>query len=284
MMKARELLEESRSHIGHEADWIVCDALGGRSLRRSELSFRLDEELQPDLVARTRAQVRRRLAGEPLQYILGVQSFLGHEYRVGPQVLVPRPETEFVISESLSLLKELDPRLGFEVGLGSGVLSIELLRALPHLRMHATEVSLEAQQIAKQNALLHLGECWRERLEIITPTDALEVGRAFQGRADFLISNPPYLKEGDEISPEVLRYEPRQALIPENGDPLYFYRSIAESASRLLHPRGMAVLEIAHERADAIIQLLQAAFEHVECRNDLTSRPRLLIAQGVRHG
>lgn len=284
MMKARELLEESRARIGHEADWILCHALGDAGLRRSELGLRLDEELAQEAIAEARAQVRRRLAGEPLQYILGTQSFLGNEYRVGPGVLVPRPETEFVWTESFRVLNTLHPCLGFEVGLGSGVLSIEFLRAFPSLKMHATEFLEEARSIAAANAEAHLGSGWGERLRILTPADALDVCGAFDGRADFLISNPPYLDESDEISSEVLRHEPRAALIPANGDPLYFYRAFAESAPRLLSPGGALFLEIAHERADEISLLFRAAFDRVECRSDLTGRPRLLIAQGVRHG
>ena len=284
MMKARELLEESRASVGQEADWILCHAMGSIPLRRSELGLRLDEEVASDLIVRTRAQVQRRVAGEPLQYILGTQSFLGHEYRVGPGVLVPRPETEFVLTESVRVLKGMRPQLGFEVGLGSGVLSIELLREFPDLRMQATEFLPAARGICEENAAVHLGLAWRSRLLILEPRDALDVCGAFEARADFLISNPPYLMEGDEISADVLRHEPRAALIPENGDPLHFYRAFAENAPRLLNPGGAMFLEIAHERADEIAQLFLDSFGHVECLSDFTGRPRLLIAQGVRHG
>jgi release factor glutamine methyltransferase len=284
MMKARELLEESRASVGHEADWILCHALGSMPLRRSELGLRLDEEVASGVIALTRAQVQRRVSGEPLQYILGTQSFLGHEYRVGPGVLVPRPETEFVWTESVRVLKGMRPQLGYEVGLGSGVLSIELLREFPELRMEATEFLPQARAICEENAATHLGPDGRSRLRVFEPRDALDVCGAFTGRADFLISNPPYLEESDEISTEVLRHEPRAALIPANGDPLHFYRAFAENAPRLLNPRGAMFLEIAHERADEIAQLFLDRFGHVECLSDLTGRPRLLIAQGVRNG
>jgi release factor glutamine methyltransferase len=187
---------------------------------------------------------------------------------VGPEVLIPRPETEALVALAISELSE--PRLGLEVGVGSGAISIELLAKFPALRMVATELTEQAAACARANAA-----------KILADPSRLEIRMAQQGQvleplsglaADFLISNPPYLAERSELDEEVLRHEPHTALFAPEGDPLYFYRKIAETKV----PRTF--LELPHERADAIRELLISHGWKAELHPDLTGRNRILRA------
>lgn len=200
---------------------------------------------------------------------------------MNPSVLIPRPETEILVTQTIAVLKEQDqpPTLGLEIGVGSGVISIELLSQFPQLRMRASELMPEAKKVAEKNAERILGERESKRLEIVLTGDPREVVEPFQGvRADFLVSNPPYLvSTSEEVDDEVLLHEPHVALFPPGEDPLFFYRVLAERASDLLVPQGYLFLEVPHERSSEIQDLFKK--EECEIRLDLTQRERVLIVR-----
>ncbi len=233
------------------------------------------------------ARAERCLQGEPIQYVLGQAAFLDHSYEVTPQVLLPRPETEVLWEVAVSsLAQESGRRLrGIEVGLGSGILSIELLHRFAGCEMWASELSLGAQAVALRNARRLLGP--QEpggRLQVLTPLDEHAVLRGVfpEGlQADFLISNPPYLvrRAGSaETTPQVSEWEPAVALFSPDEDDVFFYRKLAEEASGMLRPGAWVFLEVPHERAEQIRTLWDQLEEvhSVELLNDLTGRPRVL--------
>jgi len=221
----------------------------------------------------------------PVQHLTRESHFYGRSFEVGPEALIPRPETEILVHEVLRELKTGDDRTlrGAEVGLGSGVISLTLLAELgPKLQMVATEVEEGASELAKRNAQ-RLGVS--SRLEGVLVADSPRARAQAQvleplvgyGPFDFLVSNPPYLVAGsDEAQVEVVRSEPHRALFAPPGDPLYFYREIASGAVNLLRPKGMIALEIPHERSQEIEQLFRA--ERVTIRQDLSGRDRVLVA------
>jgi release factor glutamine methyltransferase len=226
----------------------------------------------------------QRASGMPLQYLTQCQGFYDHDYVVRPGVLIPRPETEQLLEQAIARVQErFSSGLGWEIGLGSGVLSIELLAFFPQLRMQASECSETAFFCAQENAQRILGKDAR-RLEFLRARGRREVWEPFEGKkADFLISNPPYLDRScqeQEVEPQVLLYEPEEALFPE-GDCLFFYRSIAKRVWEFLHPDGMIFLEIPHERAEEIAVL----FGHWKTQifYDLNQRPRVLVVE-LSHG
>jgi release factor glutamine methyltransferase len=221
----------------------------------------------------------KRVDGVPIQYILGYQTFLYHEYFVDENVLIPRPETESLVYEIVQTFKRSveQPTEGFELGLGSGCISIELLKIFPTLNMTATEVSVKAIEVAKKNREKILGS--DERLKIV-PVGSEEV---FPGsfktsalnRFDFMVSNPPYLGDKSEMDDDVWDNEPHAALLAPADDALYYYRHMIEESFSYLKPNGVLFFEIPHERSGELYRL-GAAWGKTEIIPDLAGRDRIL--------
>lgn len=286
-----------KGSVTPESERIVQAAFAaetGRELPRLDLYMEAVREMPGEVSDRALRYARERAAGTPLQHVTGVQFFFSNEYPVGPDVLVPRPETELLVSTAIERLKRDlpdEPILGLEVGLGSGAIAIELLAHYPGLTMIGTELTREARKRCRENAHRILGPGER-RLEILKPRHADDVVEALEHalekdgrRADFLISNPPYLHPEDEIDDEVVRHEPREALFAPVDRPLHFYEEVASKASGLLRPGGWVFMELSSERAAETGR----AFEHeewpVEILPDLAGRDRILVARnGERYG
>src|SRR6202020_2947811 len=148
----------------------------------------------------------RRLASEPVQYITGVQEFFGLPFEVSPAVLIPRPETEHLVEAVLERFgRESSPRI-VDVGTGSGAIAVALAHAISRSRVTAVDLSSEALEFAQRNAERH-GVL--ERLTLLQ-SDLLESVNAVD--FDVVVSNPPYIAEGEVWEPQVFNYEPRSAL------------------------------------------------------------------------
>jgi release factor glutamine methyltransferase len=178
--------------------------------------------------------------------------------------------------------------LGIEIGIGSGVISVELLAEFPKLTMIASEFSQIAQSCARENAARILGGDAKieHRLKLLTPKNSLEVFEPFssslaQERSDFLITNPPYLvaTSDEEVDLEVKDHEPHLALFSPPQDSVYFYRKLAEGAVHFLKPSGYLFAELPHERSNVIVDLFNEYNWETEIRLDLTGRERVLIAR-----
>lgn len=278
----------ARQGLTSEAEQIVIHCFRsemGHWLKRVDLYTRRNDPISEALLQAILRLANQRAEGIPLQHLFGYQHFLDHEYFVGPEVLVPRPETEVLVSAALEILKKSarSPEVGLEIGLGSGVISIELLKHFPALKMFASEQSIPAIEVAKKNCASILGE--DRRLEIIPVKHPLDVCEPFQEKvaqnsADFLISNPPYLGSTDEVDEDVARHEPHQALFAPASDVLHFYRLIVEQVRYYLKPQGRVLLELPHERASLIQDLFdQGEVWDTELIFDLNQRQRVLSAK-----
>lgn len=277
-----------------EAEQIVLAALERerqKELKRSDLISASNETPSEETAMMIFALALERKRGMPLQYAVGFQHFLDHRYAIRPGVLIPRPETEILVTEAIARLKqeglgskESAPSRGLELGIGSGIITIELLSAFSALQMTASDVSTVALTQARENAEAILGKPEVKkrfslkkspgRKEFLTP-EILGLP-AF----DFLISNPPYLAEVSEVSEDVLETEPAEALFSPTEDPLYCYKEISEKAPQILRPRSFVFLEIAHERAESTLALFSKPhWVEAELVNDLNARPRVLIAR-----
>lgn len=272
----------------HEAEAIVRHCLQDYkhpSDTRLEFYSCMKLEIPNSVADNIVSMAHKRASGIPLQYLTGVQTFLNHEYSVGTGVLIPRPETEVLVTQAIKILSQNskfqsgENGIGIEIGIGSGILSIELLSRFSSLKMLASDVSEAALTLAKQNALKILGPECSERLELLRADGATDPFRIFEGRsADFIISNPPYLTSDDSIEEEVLTHEPATALFAPNGDPLYFYREIAQKGQAYLKEGGFVFLELPHERSEDIFDLFNRGPWRAEIFPDLTGRPRVLVA------
>jgi release factor glutamine methyltransferase len=281
-----------RGTIETESEQMVIGAFRkasgrGRTFGRNDLYVRVMDVFPKEAGELLVVMANRRAHGEPLQYLLGYQYFLNHEYEVTPAVLIPRPETEILVYEVTQTLKRIfeQPKLGIEIGVGSGCISIELLKLFPTLTMIGTESSPGAADVARRNAEKILGPDYAARFDLRLVRDPKEVFEPLEdapwlrgGRADFIVSNPPYLLDATEVDAEVLNHEPKLALFAPAGDPLYFYRKILEGAEAFLKPSGYVFFECPHERIDRIGTLFGPDWK-VEGFRDLNERPRVLRAE-----
>jgi release factor glutamine methyltransferase len=284
----------ARGSIETEAEQLVIGAFRratgrGRTFGRDDLYVRVMETYPREAGETLVVMASRRAGGEPLQYLLGYQYFLNHEYEVDASVLIPRPETEILVYEVMQTFKRRieQPTLGIEIGVGSGCVSIELLKMFPGLRIIGSELSEAAMAIAGKNARKILGDGFESRFEILRTADRDQVFEPFSHpavrllprntRADFIVSNPPYLA-ANEADADVSNYEPRDALFAPAGDPLYFYRRIVDGAEAFLKPHGSIFFECAHERIEAIAKLFSKDWT-VTLFRDLTGRPRVIQAE-----
>jgi|GEM_PF-467887 len=281
-----------RGSIDNEAEQLVIGAFRkasgrGRTFGRNDLYVRVMDPFPKEAGEFLVVMANRRAHGEPLQYLVGYQYFLNHEYDVDSSVLIPRPETEILVYETTQTLKRQfeQPKLGIEIGVGSGCVSIELLKLFPALLMIGTEVSPAAAGVALKNAEKILGEKHEERFNIRIASGGTDVYEPLEeatwlknGRADFIVSNPPYLAGPEEADADVANHEPKAALFAPEGDPLYFYRKILEGAEAFLKPSGYVFFECPHERIDRIGALFGPDWK-VEGYRDLNDRPRVLRAE-----
>lgn len=222
-----------------------------------------DEVITPDRVQAYRQAESRRLAGEPMAYILGVREFMGHDFMVSPAVLIPRPETELLVETAVGILQGRDNALALDLGTGSGAISVSIALACPQAKVLATDLSLEALQVARNNAQalganveFHQGSWYQ----------ALPPGKVF----DLIVSNPPYIPMGDpHLVQGDLRFEPAMALC-DNHDGLDAYREIVAGAPAHLKPGGSLYVEHGWDQSGPVCELLrQAGFHKVHSLPDL---------------
>jgi release factor glutamine methyltransferase len=206
--------------------------------------------------------LHQRIAGKPTQQITGKQEFYGREFRVTPDVLIPRPETEHLIEAALEL-----PALGriVDVGTGSGCIAATLATAIPGAQVFATDISRAALNVAKQNAPeIPFVEC--------------DLVSAFPDASfDLVVSNPPYVALGAHLQREVREHEPALALYG-GADGLDVYRRLIPEAARVLLPGGWLLLEIGFTQGDAVSAML-ASWNEVQVQRDLAGLPRVVMAR-----
>lgn len=220
-------------------------------------------------VARFHELEARRLAGEPMAYILGRREFMGHDFLVSPAVLIPRPETEQLVETALEHLQGRTLPAVLDLGTGSGAIAISIALAHPDAQVAATDLSADALDVAQQNAR-RLGA----QVEFLRGSwyDALAEGREF----DVIVSNPPYIAACDpHLVSGDLRFEPASALT-DGGDGLAALRAIVEGAGQRLKPRGALYMEHGWDQAEAVRHLLESAgFTQVSSRRDLAGIERI---------
>lgn len=253
------------------AHTLACD--------RVRLYMDFDRPLRADELGSYRALIQRRLSGEPLAYLVGEQEFWSLPFRVGPEVLIPRRDSETVIEVVLDQITDRAAPLRIaDLCTGSGVLAITLARELGQAQVVATDISEAAARIARDNAERN-GVA--DRVEV--RAGDLHAPLAGETPFDVLVSNPPYVRSADipGLAREV-RCEPRLAL--DGGpDGLMFYARIVAAAPALLVPGGLLVFEHGFDQDHAVRQLIDAtgAFEPSATRHDLGGQPRVTHARRV---
>lgn len=254
---------------------------GALNCRRIELYTAFEEVPGEEPRAAFRDLVRRRAEGTPVAYLVGRREFYSLSFRVGPGVLIPRPETELLVVALLDLAKGRPngaPLAIADLGTGSGILAVCAAKHLPGARITATDISPAALEIAAANAAEH-GVA--ERIELVQ-SDLLS-GVAPHERFDFILSNPPYVStaELEKLPREVRDYEPREALVAGPRGTEVIERLVPQAAERL-NPGGHLLVEISPMIHDAVRALLAAdpRWEPGPTIKDLARLPR--VAQAKR--
>lgn len=252
----------------HEARWLLAHFL---AIPKSELPLRREQEVPPEVEAEIRAAVARRLAGEPLQYITGLQPFWDFELIVTPDVLIPRWDSEAVLEQTLTLLPRGKAAKVCDMCTGSGAYALVLQSERPEITVAACDCSEAALAVARRNAAKY-GLTIDFRCGDLF--GALQEGEKF----DLIVSNPPYVKDG-EILPADVRREPALALFG-GADGLDFYRRLVKEAGQYLSPGGFLLLEIGAEQKDAVCGLLRRqGFSQMTAGRDLAGRDRWVQGQ-----
>jgi len=209
----------------------------------------------PDFSTVYDALIDRRTAREPMAYILGVQEFWGLAFEVGPAVLIPRPETEVLVEAALSRIPEAGAFDVADVGTGSGCVAIAIARDRPRARLVAADIARDALETAAANARRH-GVA--DRITFACG-DLLALPSLAPRTFDLIVSNPPYVAEGDRstLQPEVRDYEPAAALFAGRDGLSIIRRLVAQSVARL-KPGGYLLFEIGQGQDDAVRELISA--------------------------
>jgi len=243
---------------------------------RAALLARWKERLHENEAARYTELLDRRHAGEPIQYITGEAGFYELSFRVTPDVLIPRPETEHLVEKVVELAPLFSKPRIVDVGTGSGAIAISLAHALPLAQVTATDLSHAALEVAKENAIRN---GLADRIRFLQGDLLAPVAREC---FDVVASNPPYVPAVDRASlaVEVRDYEPGLALFADTDGMSVFRRLIPQAADALLKG-GYVVLEIGHGQQPAVGDLLSASgFEKIQFISDLQGIPR--VAMGRR--
>lgn len=220
--------------------------------------------------------VERRKNGEPVAYIVGEREFFGLTFKVTPAVLIPRPETELLVEQALERLSEHRPARVLDLGTGSGAIAITIAKHRPLAHVTAVDVSKAALEIASENAQWLLGE----RTSCVEFLHSDWFSAVSNEPFDLIISNPPYVAEGDaHLAQGDLRFEPQQALAAGPRG-LSALANIARNAAPRLAPGGWLLLEHGYDQRVACSELLIAAgFAHVATHQDLAGIDRVTLGQ-----
>ena len=256
-----------------DAEWLLAAALG---VDRLQLYLKYDRPLRSEEREAFKPLLRRRAGREPLQYIIGRTGFRELELKTDPRVLIPRPETEVLAQEVLDWASAGAESV-WDMGTGAGAVALSLATEGTWTRVVATDVSPEALSVAADNAERYdLGGHVEFREGSLF--EPLEEGERF----DVIVSNPPYIAEGEkgELQPEVRDWEPPEALFA-GEDGLDVIRQLVAGAPKHLLSGGLLALECGLGQAEGIAADVQAtgAFGAVRIRADLTGRPRFVTAE-----
>ncbi len=270
-------------HPRLSAEWLLAAVTG---LSRVELYTNFDRPLQPGELDEMHAAIERRAAGEPLQYVTGEMPFRHIVLRCERGVLIPRPETEILVDVALEGVDRAAAEGGarvLEVGTGTGCVALSIASERPGTLVTATDLSPRAVELASRN---------RDALGLEDVVDVVECDLAagvdpeLMGSFAVLVSNPPYIPTrvlAEEVPAEVRDFEPELAL-DGGADGLDVFRRLLDLAPVALAPGGTLAVELFEGALDAAADLVRArdGWETVEVREDLTHRPRVLVA--VREG
>ncbi len=269
-------------HAGVDSPRLTAELLLAHALgcRRLDLYLKFDQPLEQKERLAFGAMYKRRIAREPLQYIVAEQDFCGLTIGLDAHVLIPRPETEELVEQTVAraaLFPNASSLRILDIGTGSGCIALALAARLAGSAVEGIDIAPEAVALAMRNAA---------RNGVTNATfrvgDILRDG-AIEGTFDIIVSNPPYVPrdEWEKLDPEVRDHEPRHA-VTDGADGLTFYRRIAEIGPAHLAPHGCIAVEIGYGQATAVRAMFEARGMTVEIADDLAGVARMVFATCAR--
>ncbi len=220
--------------------------------------------------------VKNLINHKPIQYIIGRTNFLGFDFIVNPSVLIPRPETEELVQFILEVIKGKDRVINIlDIGTGSGCIAIALKKLHINSKVSAIDFSLDAFEVAKENAINNDAEIDFFQSDILDSKS----WKSF-GKYDIIVSNPPYVRESEKtmMKQNVLDFEPKEALFVADENPLIFYEKISEFAKSHLNKNGLLFFEINEELSIPVIELLnKKGFKEIIIRKDINLKERMIM-------
>jgi len=276
ILDASSRLESEIKDATRNAEYLALHVL--QLWNRTEMRKFLGTTLTPEEEATYHELVSRRLKQEPLQHITGETEFFGMRFFTSPAALIPRPDTEILVEETLKIAavyskKEL--RI-LDIGTGSGIIALVLGSKLPIAKSMGIDISAEALQLAEKNKeRLGISNVTFKQVDIFDET----IENIFSEKIDIIVSNPPYIAAEDvgTLDVEVRNYDPRIALTDE-FDGLRFYRRIAEIAPKILDPDSRILVEIGFDMAEKVRKIFSdKGFTVLDVVKDLQGIDRVMI-------
>ncbi len=251
------------------ADWLLEDISG---MSRTQIVMNLNQNV-PDNILDAYLNSRERMyEGEPVQYIAGFGEFYGRKFKVNQHVLIPRPETEELVYQTLQMIQN-EQVVVCDIGTGTGAIAITLKKEQPDLSVIATDISEEALLIAQTNA-----STLKAPIEFLKGK-SLEPLIKENIKVDVLVSNPPYIsyEEQKEMSDTVLNYEPHLALFAED-DGLAIYKDIILNLEHVMSDNGLVIFEIGHLQGELLKDFIETHLnvEHVKIIQDINQKNRMI--------
>ena len=248
-----------------------------KGLASSASNFKSHEILSDQDVVQLEKYIYELKLHKPIQYVLGHAWFYGLKFLMNEHVLIPRPETEELCEWILSEADLKKDSSILDIGTGSGCIAITLKKKWPGAKVFALDISDEALQTAKENAMLNNTDVTFLKGDILLKHQL----KISQTKFDIIVSNPPYVRksEMDGMNSSVKDFEPHLALFVDGDDPVIFYSSIADFAKQHLNQNGKLYFEINQELGLGVVNLLrEKGFINVELRKDLSGNDRMVMA------
>ncbi|MCX7876176.1 MAG: peptide chain release factor N(5)-glutamine methyltransferase [Melioribacteraceae bacterium] len=240
--------------------------------KRIDLYLSFDRPLKENEIIKYRDFIRRRGNNEPLQYILGKVEFYNLEFMVNNSVLIPRPETEILVEEIISVNKSKSNLKILDIGTGSGIIPICLAKNLTNPILTAIDISVEAIEVAKQNAINNHVD---EKISFIN--EDINKFNIENDSFDIIVSNPPYISvnEYQTLQNEVKNYEPKIALT-DNNDGVTFYKLIIDKSIKWLKPNGYLFFELGYNQRKVVEFLMNENFNQIKIVKDFQNIDRVI--------
>ncbi|RDY20685.1 peptide chain release factor N(5)-glutamine methyltransferase [Criibacterium bergeronii] len=284
-MKIKDIYKYSLEKLNNDEEkFLLTEMIIAYVLEKDRIYIKLnmDDEINNRQAEKIKGYVERLTNNEPIHYIIGKRDFMGMDFYVTQNVLIPRSDTEVLVTEAINALNQekkyaKDTTTGLEIGAGSGIISISLLKKIENLNMTAVDINCDAIRLTTKNAV-ELGVY--PRLKVLKSDIYSKVNEKY----DFIISNPPYIRtdEIQRLDPKIKNYEPLNAL--DGGESgIEFYDKIIRDAKAFLNKDGYLFLEIGYDQKDDVSNLFSKHNINVKLKvvKDLAGYDRVIIAKFI---